>query len=186
MPELPEVETVARTLRPHVQGSIIADAHVLRATSLHPLSLPLQRLRGCRIADVARRGKLLLLLLDPEKAEDAEVRGMKDLRLAVHLRMTGRLMTYAAKTAPGTHTRCIFDLTALPGPLLRLHRAGRRRTRASCRCGRHARVPCLFAHRRAPPVFRRRARFRNPAGEHAGSVCPLAVSGVILAQSLWR
>ncbi|CAK7048597.1 MAG: Formamidopyrimidine-DNA glycosylase [Desulfovibrio sp.] len=114
MPELPEVETVARTLRPHVQGSIIADAHVLRATSLHPLSLPLQRLRGCRIADVARRGKLLLLLLDPEKAEDAEVRGMKDLRLAVHLRMTGRLMTYAAKTAPGTHTRCIFDLTALP------------------------------------------------------------------------
>lgn len=114
MPELPEVETVVRTLRPHVQGRVIADAQVLRATSLHPLSLPLQRLRGCRIADVTRRGKLVLLLLDPAKAEDADVRAMKGLRLAVHLRMTGRLMTYAAETAPGTHTRCIFDLEALP------------------------------------------------------------------------
>ncbi|WP_291440621.1 bifunctional DNA-formamidopyrimidine glycosylase/DNA-(apurinic or apyrimidinic site) lyase [Desulfovibrio sp.] len=114
MPELPEVETVARTLRPHVQGRVIADAQVLRATSQHPLSLPLQDLRGCRIVDVTRRGKLLLLLLDAAEAEKACVRGMKDLRLAVHLRMTGRLMTYAAATTPGTHTRCILDLKALP------------------------------------------------------------------------
>lgn len=114
MPELPEVETVARTLRPHVQDRIIADAQVLRPTSQHPLSLPLQDLRGCRIADVVRRGKLLLLLLDPTEAEKTCVRGMQNLRLAVHLRMTGRLMTYAAKTSPGTHTRCILDLKALP------------------------------------------------------------------------
>ena len=43
MPELPEVETVARTLRPHVQDRIIADAQVLRATSQHALRLVLQR-----------------------------------------------------------------------------------------------------------------------------------------------
>ena len=114
MPELPEVETVVRTLRPHVQDRIIADAQVLRATSQHALSMPLGDLRGCRIADVARRGKLLLLLLDAADAESAGVRGMNDLRLAVHLRMTGRLMTYAAGTAPGAHTRCILDLKAQP------------------------------------------------------------------------
>ena len=114
MPELPEVETVARTLRPHVQDRIIADAQVLRATSQHALSMPLGDLRGCRIADVTRRGKLLLLLLDAADAEKASVRGMDDLRLAVHLRMTGRLMAYAAGTAPGAHTRCIFDLKAQP------------------------------------------------------------------------
>ena len=114
MPELPEVETVARTLRPHVQDRIIADAQVLRATSQHALSMPLGDLRGCRIADVTRRGKLLLLLLDAADAEKASVRGMDDLRLAVHLRMTARLMTYAAGTAPGAHTRCIFDLKAQP------------------------------------------------------------------------
>ncbi len=114
MPELPEVETVARTLRPHVQNRIITDAQVLRATSQHALSMPLRDLRGCRIADVARRGKLLMLLLDAGEAEKTSVRGMNDLRLAVHLRMTGRLMTYAAGTAPGAHTRCILDLKAQP------------------------------------------------------------------------
>ena len=111
MPELPEVETIARTLRPHVQGCVITNAQVLRATSQHPLSLPLENLCGCRIAEVGRRGKLLLLQLDASHAENAAVRGCKDLRLAVHLRMTGRLMTYAPKTAPGPHTRCVFDLS---------------------------------------------------------------------------
>ena len=110
MPELPEVETIARTLRPHVQGCVITNAQVLRASSQHPLSLPLEHLRGCRIAEVGRRGKLLLLQLDAAQAEDVAVRGCKDLRLAVHLRMTGRLMTYAPETAPGPHTRCVFDL----------------------------------------------------------------------------
>ena len=110
MPELPEVETIARTLRPHVQGCVITNAQVLRATSQHPLSLPLEHLRGCRITEVGRRGKLLLLTLDAAQAENVAVQGCKDLRLAVHLRMTGRLMTYAPETAPGPHTRCVFDL----------------------------------------------------------------------------
>ncbi|MDD4701158.1 MAG: Fpg/Nei family DNA glycosylase [Desulfovibrio sp.] len=112
MPELPEVETVARTLRPHVQGCVITNAHVLRATSQHPLSVPLENLRGCRIEEVGRRGKLLLLYLDASHAENEKVRTCKDLRLAVHLRMTGRLMTYAANTEPGSHTRCVIDLDA--------------------------------------------------------------------------
>ena len=114
MPELPEVETIVRTLRPHVQGCIITNAQVLRATSQHPLSVPLEDLRGCRIVEVGRRGKLLLMHLDATQAENATVREYKDLRLAVHLRMTGRLMPYAAHTEPGTHTRCILDLDMPP------------------------------------------------------------------------
>lgn len=91
MPELPEVETVARTLRPQVQNCTLSDARVLRASSLHPLSLPLTSLTGRRIADVGRRGKLLLLhLAPPDGGRKGEP--VPDM-LAVHLRMTGRLMT---------------------------------------------------------------------------------------------
>ncbi len=114
MPELPEVETVARTLRPHVQGRSITGAALLRASSLHPLSLPLERLAGCRIADVGRRGKLLLLRLDASGAREGAVRAAGELRLVVHLRMTGRLMTWPVDAAPGPYTRCVFDL-ACPG-----------------------------------------------------------------------
>lgn len=114
MPELPEVETVVRTLRPHVQGCVITNAQVLRATSQHPLSIPLEDLRGCCIEGVERRGKLLILQLETSQAETAYVRKCKDLRVAVHLRMTGRLMTYAANTKPGSHTRCIIDLDIRP------------------------------------------------------------------------
>ena len=93
MPELPEVETVARTLRPHVQGSVITGASLLRDSSLHPLSLRPEDLQGCTITHVGRRGKLLLLELDATQAASPHVCGATGLRLAVHLRMTGRLMT---------------------------------------------------------------------------------------------
>lgn len=115
MPELPEVETVARTLRPHVQGRVITLAKVLRASSLHPLSLALEMLTGCRITDVRRRGKLLLLELDAKQARVGGLRSAQNLRLAVHLRMTGRLMTHPAHTAPGPYTRCVFDLSDADG-----------------------------------------------------------------------
>ena len=120
MPELPEVETVARTLRPHVQGCVITGASLLRDSSLHPLSLRPEELLGCTITAVGRRGKLLLLELDTAQATMPHVRGATGLRLAVHLRMTGRLMTYPADTPPGTHTRCVFDLTDAQGLQRRL------------------------------------------------------------------
>ena len=120
MPELPEVETVARTLRPHVQGSVITGAILLRDSSLPPLSLRPEDLQGCTITDVCRRGKLLLLELDAAQAASPHVRGAIGLRLAVHLRMTGRLMTYSVDTQPGTHTRCVFDLMNAQGQKRRL------------------------------------------------------------------
>lgn len=50
MPELPEVETVVRTLRPQVLECCIERVEVLRERSLHPLSLPVERLAGTRIS----------------------------------------------------------------------------------------------------------------------------------------
>ena len=55
MPELPEVETVVRTLRPQVLECCIERVEVLRERSLHPLSLPVERLAGTRISAARRR-----------------------------------------------------------------------------------------------------------------------------------
>ncbi|MBQ7606371.1 MAG: bifunctional DNA-formamidopyrimidine glycosylase/DNA-(apurinic or apyrimidinic site) lyase [Desulfovibrionaceae bacterium] len=108
MPELPEVETVARTLRPHVQSCTITNATLLRASSLHPLSLPLSQLTGCHIVDVKRRGKLLKLLLSSSEAQN-------DLQIVVHLRMTGRLIIKPSNASPGAYTRLFFDLANTNG-----------------------------------------------------------------------
>ncbi len=123
MPELPEVETVARTLAPHVTGWRITGAEVLRASGVHPLSLPLETLAGLRIAGVRRRGKLLLLELETDARslpEGAPPSATWPSLLAVHLRMTGRLLPRPAGSAPGAHTRWILDLQAPDGAEQRL------------------------------------------------------------------
>lgn len=124
MPELPEVETVARTLAPHVTGCRIIGAEVLRASGVHPLSLPLETLPGLCITGVRRRGKLLLLELAPDpRALPEDASAAPDTRpglLAVHLRMTGRLLPRPAGSPPGTHTRWILDLQAPDGAEQRL------------------------------------------------------------------
>jgi formamidopyrimidine-DNA glycosylase len=81
MPELPEVETVARQLAPHLVGR--------RVRALRILDPLLRRgrtpgLRGRRIAEVGRAGKQVRIGFE---AAD----GDGELWLAVHLRMTGRL-----------------------------------------------------------------------------------------------
>lgn len=108
MPELPEVETIAATLYPHVAASIFTHATLLRQSSLHPLSLPLDSLVDTRINTVGRRGKLLLFKLERHKKSQPTL-------LVAHLRMTGRLFTRPALTEPGKHTRCIFQLLTAKG-----------------------------------------------------------------------
>lgn len=122
LPELPEVETVARTLAPHVTGCRVTGAEVLRASGVHPLSLPLETLAGLRIAGVRRRGKLLLLELaaDSRSLPENAPAAPRPSLLAVHLRMTGRLLPRAAGSPPGAHTRWILDLQAPDGAAQRL------------------------------------------------------------------
>lgn len=118
MPELPEVETVVRTLAPHVHGSRIIGAEVLRASAVHPLSLPLDSLPGLAITAVRRRGKLILLDVAPAAA--AGKPACLPSILAVHLRMTGRLLPRPAGTAPGPYTRWLLDLEKPGGTPQRL------------------------------------------------------------------
>lgn len=82
MPELPEVETVARQLEPELEGRRIEQLEVLDARWSRPV--PPEQLgatvSGSTIEGLGRRGKYLLLALDGERT------------LVMHLRMTGNLV----------------------------------------------------------------------------------------------
>ena len=80
MPELPEVETVARSLRPLLENRTITGFERYWPRTLHEISLPAFRkaVVGRRVVDVRRRAKFVIIELD---------RGF----ILVHLRMTGKL-----------------------------------------------------------------------------------------------
>lgn len=82
MPELPEVETVARQLEPEIEGRRIEALEVLDGRWSRPI--PPEQLgaevSGAAIAALGRRGKYLLLGLDGGRT------------LVMHLRMTGNLV----------------------------------------------------------------------------------------------
>ena len=84
MPELPEVEAVARTLRPLVQGRRIGCVHVFHpiATKPQTASHVARHAQGQRIRIVDRKGKYLLLILD---------RGL----LTMHFRLDGQLLWFS-------------------------------------------------------------------------------------------
>jgi formamidopyrimidine-DNA glycosylase len=100
MPELPEVETVARSLRPKLIGRKIMG---IRNSWARHIDRPehavfAERIRGRTIQDVSRRGKFLLFPLD-----NAEM-------LIIHLRMSGHLAVIPSKTPVDKHTHTIFEL----------------------------------------------------------------------------
>ncbi len=111
MPELPEVETIARTLAPYVTGQQIVGGELITASTLEG-PMPLQAAYGYTVNRVGRRGKLLLLHFDTVMAENDENSAKAEpiLGLAFHLRMTGRLFVYPQGTEPHRHTRLILNL----------------------------------------------------------------------------
>jgi formamidopyrimidine-DNA glycosylase len=102
MPELPEVETIVRTLRPQVENRRITRVLTLLPRVLQAGGELLPALGGGVIRAVRRRAKLLLL--------DVEAR--EPLLMAFHLKMTGRFFVYPEGTEPQKHTRLIVDLEA--------------------------------------------------------------------------
>jgi formamidopyrimidine-DNA glycosylase len=96
VPELPEVETVVRSIAPLVGRRIVgAEFHCLRILrGANPDRLA-ARLRGRRIAGVKRYGKFIVMSL-----EDGAY-------LVVHLGMTGRLLLGGLA---GKHTHAILTL----------------------------------------------------------------------------
>src|SRR4051812_30082278 len=95
MPELPEVETIVRELAPRITNRHILTVDILNPRIVrHSAEDLLSGLPGALIRAVSRRGKFILIGLD---------RGF----LTIHLGMTGQLLF---DTAPGPHTRAIFQL----------------------------------------------------------------------------
>jgi formamidopyrimidine-DNA glycosylase len=102
MPELPEVETVARDLQRWIAGATIAGATVhWERTIRHPQ--PAERfaaeIAGATIRRVTRRAKTVLLHL-----QDGRV-------MTVALRMTGALIVAEPGTPDDPYTRVVFQLT---------------------------------------------------------------------------
>jgi formamidopyrimidine-DNA glycosylase len=98
MPELPEVETVVRGLRPHLVGRVLGGL-VQRRPDLRT-RLPRNfaaRVEGRRVLSVDRRAKYVLIHLD-----DGNV-------LVIHLGMSGRLVIGPRpNTPPGKHDHVEF------------------------------------------------------------------------------
>lgn len=107
MPELPEVETIARTLAPCVAGRSIVRVEVLnKGTWQGGIAPDAVCAAGPRpVTGTGRRGKVLLIRFAPVTGDAAGLTG-----LAFHLKMTGRLFVYPAGTEPGPHTRVLFHL----------------------------------------------------------------------------
>lgn len=101
MPELPEVETVKRTLSQLVIGKKIKSVDVKWPKMIKKpddVELFKQELKGQTIYEVGRRGKFLKFYLD-------------DLVLVSHLRMEGRYGLYQPDETSDKHTHVIFTFT---------------------------------------------------------------------------
>ena len=109
MPELPEVETIARKLKPQLLGKTIQDA---RLRWPRTLAFPTTRkfnalIKGQVIQDVTRRAKYFILQLS-------------DFSLLIHLRMSGDLQIKEGKIKPEKHDRLILSLQSADGDLSHL------------------------------------------------------------------
>ena len=109
MPELPEVETIARGLAARVTGEAIESVWI--GGKPEPLKSPareiVRTLQGARIASVRRVGKHIVFdLRRRPRRGDAEAHA----QWIVHLGMTGRLVVASPKTALEKHTHAIVRL----------------------------------------------------------------------------
>jgi formamidopyrimidine-DNA glycosylase len=105
MPELPEVETIARRLRTGCGAEPALVGRTIRAVEIRhpkPFAAPApeeaaRRMTGRTFVDVTRRGKFIVCRLD---------RGY----LLVHLRMSGDLLVFPGSVAPRKHDHVIWRL----------------------------------------------------------------------------
>lgn len=109
MPELPEVETIARRLRPTLLGSTVTHAEVLWARTLAvPSPRAFKRsIAGRQIISVGRRAKFLML-------------DLSGFSLLIHLRMTGDLFLRPESDPPAPHDRMRLSLLTPDGSPARL------------------------------------------------------------------
>jgi formamidopyrimidine-DNA glycosylase len=100
MPELPEVETVARDLRPRIVGATIVGARCSWARTLrsHTPEAFAAAVAGRRIEAVGRRAKQIVVELSGDAA------------LTVHLKMTGQLFVVPGDLPVDPYVRLVLAL----------------------------------------------------------------------------
>lgn len=99
MPELPEVETVRRTLEQLVLGKKIKEVSVFWPKIIkkpEPVKQFQDALVGQTIRSISRRGKFLIFILD-------------DYSMVSHLRMEGKYMLFQKEEPYDKHTHVIFS-----------------------------------------------------------------------------
>jgi formamidopyrimidine-DNA glycosylase len=112
MPELPEVETIARGLAKRVTGDVVDS--VWLGQKKEPLKSPATKiastLEHARIGAVRRMGKHIVFDLEPaaRRPKSADSRP----QWIVHLGMTGRLQVCEAQTEVEKHTHAILKLSS--------------------------------------------------------------------------
>lgn len=98
MPELPEVETVVRTLEHMIAGRMITDVQILYPKIIEGNAEQFcKRLKGQHFNTFSRRGKYLLF-------------GMDDMILISHLRMEGKYYVQQPEEPYDRHVHVIFSL----------------------------------------------------------------------------
>src|SRR6478736_1806473 len=100
MPELPEVETVARDLRPLITGATIVDVTTFWPRTLRGITPEAfaDGIAGRRIESVGRRGKQLVI----------ELSG--DALMTIHLKMTGQLFVVPQGGHEDPYVRLVLTL----------------------------------------------------------------------------
>lgn len=100
MPELPEVESIKRTLEKKILGKKITGVKIFWSPAV--VSLPGKDFAGLVkdrvIEGLGRRGKYLLIYLSG------------GLTMIIHFRMTGRLIYYPENCSADKHTHAVFSL----------------------------------------------------------------------------
>ncbi len=115
MPELPEVETVARGLQQSVAGRRILSVSLGKTDFIENPELLAEELPGRRIQSVRRYGKFMLLRLSPPESQPQGARHTPSAEgespaLLVHLGMTGSLAAVPAGVPPLKHTHVVLPL----------------------------------------------------------------------------
>ena len=106
MPELPEVETIARDLRGLVTGSRIVGARSNWPKTMrsHAPEAFAAAVKGREIEGVGRRGKQLLVWLGPATTDP------EPAVLTIHLKMTGQLFVVDAAAQQDRHVHLALEL----------------------------------------------------------------------------
>lgn len=111
MPELPEVETVRRSLLPHLLGRRVRGVEVRRGSVIEGDASDRALLVGCVLRGVERLGKLLMIHSEPPEGKSPNAAGSARC-LAIHLGMSGQVLAKSTRSelASLSHVHVLWEV----------------------------------------------------------------------------